>query len=386
MLGVAAIIRLASIPARVTPRLARHPSPGAVRLRIVERRAVLVAAQPRGNRRGVERVDEVVLSSIRHRGEVAAASLGVGLRQVPGPGRGNVLIPVVVATDGRRPLEELVDRGLVTDPRKRRVDVGDGARERHRGVFRAVAGHIRQAPARVRVEQRERARCHAERHLHLVQRRIGIGDRDPVAAIGRERHGRIDQRRLGAWHHVHRRPIGQATRLVAIAQEFDEGNVITRPTRDQDLAVGQRRHRIAIVVAAKAHRHLARRVERRVERPVLVQFDGDDVLIDAVVRKARDDDLAVRSQRGPIALIRRVQHRHLHDAVRTEPRVEFARRKMPRDRYVAICPADQQELAVGENERGIHELAGTEIVLIFLLEGTVRVDSHNVERGVAART
>ena len=135
----------------------------------------------------MQRGDELVLAAARHRREVAATSLGIRLRLIPRLRGGDVLIPVPVAAALHRPLEELIHRRLVTDPGERSVDVGHRACERHRRVGRAVSRDVCQATVGIGSQQRERARRHAERHLHLVQGRVGISDRDLVTTVGRER-------------------------------------------------------------------------------------------------------------------------------------------------------------------------------------------------------
>ena len=64
---------------------------------------------------------------------------------------------MIVAASGNPPLKISLCYRLIAEPRQSRVDVGDGARDRHRRIGNAVAHRVGEFVARVTVNEIERA-------------------------------------------------------------------------------------------------------------------------------------------------------------------------------------------------------------------------------------
>ena len=216
ILIAAAVIRVARIPVRIAPGLGGHPSPAARGLGVGQARAVLVATEPETHGRVVyERVDERALGVRRDGGEIAARGGGLvaGLR--PGLVSGHELVPVAVAASGRRPLEVLLRRRRVADPRQRGVDVGERSLEHDRRILVAVARTVDDAAIGVGMDERQESSVYGERRSQWIRAKRGVARGDAVALRGSERDRlgdgivaelvRVDIRRLRAGHAVGKR-------------------------------------------------------------------------------------------------------------------------------------------------------------------------------------
>ena len=102
-------------------------------------------------------------------------------------------------------------------------------------------------------------------------------------------------------------------------------------------------------------------------------------MVDAVAGEACDEDLAVSCEGGSVALVGGREDRRLDATACTEGGVELTGGEVARDAEVAVAGADEEDLAVGQGERGADELAGAEVVLklFFLHPGAVDANNDN---------
>jgi hypothetical protein len=136
----------------------------------------------------------------------------------------------------------VVERALVGHAVHRRVHLGDGALEDHRGIGRAVA----LAAAAGEVEaggrgQRDRAVVHVERHAHVARARVRIGGGDRVPVSGAERERRVLVHLLRAGDGVGRPVVDRVDRegdCVGVGQGATRAGVALVVVNDVDALTG----------------------------------------------------------------------------------------------------------------------------------------------------